>query len=347
MFGTIILIFFALALGFFAGATIFPSILAWLPGGFSFLETPFAQLVAFRVPLAIAFLILALLVFIFVAVSKNFIRRLIALVLGFLLAGTTFVHGITVAQRGFATADDFTHPEHLSGEYLNVLSYNTLGGETSYTDLLPVIQENDLDVIALLETQLDDGLLLQKRLRNVGENFQLFNNGSSEYDPAFQSTLLLVRESLGEYQQVAFGAEESNLASQLIVEPVDGEGPRFIAVHPIAPLPALIDTWHEEITKTYTQCSSADNFVMMGDFNSTYDHESALGMNCVDAAAQANSGSLGTWPSWVPQYLAAPIDRVLHNGLFYRGVRARTIRVGESDHRGILVQLRIVETHTA
>ncbi|MDY5585482.1 MAG: endonuclease/exonuclease/phosphatase family protein [Arcanobacterium sp.] len=344
MLGTIIFALFAIVLGLSAVATVFPSILQWIPGGFSLLDTPLVQIIAFRVPLAISLLLLTLVTFVFVAFGKNFLRRLVALLLGFLLAGTTLIHGITVAQRGFASAEDFTHPEHLNSEYLNILSYNTLGGATSYTDLLPVIQENDVDVVALLETQLADGLLLQKRLRNAGEKFQIFSNGSSEYDPAFKSTLLLVRESFGEYRV----ASETNsaLASQLAIEPVDGEGPRFIAVHPIAPLPELIGAWRSEVAQTYQQCASSENFVMMGDFNSTYDHQSALGANCVDGAAQANSGALGTWPTWLPQYLAAPIDRVLHSGLFYRGVRARTVNVGESDHRGILVQLRTIETST-
>ncbi|WP_353065769.1 endonuclease/exonuclease/phosphatase family protein [Arcanobacterium hippocoleae] len=123
--------------------------------------------------------------------------------------------------------------------------------------------------------------------------------------------------------------------------------PRFYGVHPIAPLPSLMQRWKAEITKTYSLCKSGENFVLAGDFNSTADHQAALEISCRDAVKEARMGGLGTWPAKFPVWLSAPIDRVLTGGNNYRGAQAKIVKAGASDHAGIVVQLRAHEFATA
>lgn len=218
---------------------------------------------------------------------------------------------------------------------ITVLTYNTLGGQTAMKLVSELVVNNGVDVVILPETSVAHGHELVTMLAKNGLDFQQFDNHASEYDPEFRSTVLLVSRALGSY-------EESDLASSLAggvsARPVTGEGPVFIGVHPIAPLPALIDQWRWETHSVYSLCSEP-NFIMAGDFNSTVDHQMAHGFSCADGAYEAGSGAVGTWPASTPAILSAPIDRVLHDGKRYTGSDAAVVRVGDSDHRGLLVRL--------
>jgi endonuclease/exonuclease/phosphatase (EEP) superfamily protein YafD len=60
---------------------------------------------------------------------------------------------------------------------------------------------------------------------------------------------------------------------------------------------------------------------------------------CVDAAEAVGAAGLGTWPSRAPELLSAPIDHVLVDARVWRVVSVRVVRVGGSDHRGLVVGL--------
>ncbi|XCB29062.1 endonuclease/exonuclease/phosphatase family protein [Arcanobacterium hippocoleae] len=257
---------------------------------------------------------------------------------------------------------------------INVLTYNTKGGATSAADIAEVMLENHINAAVLPETSTQQGAEIREVLKAAGEEFQQFDTKTSKWEPAFSSTVLLISTKLGTYKEMNLseltgeipaaaqktdsgdilpeqaaqfmqfsrfsivGAEPSGSNSKL---------PAFYGVHPIAPLPKLMPRWKAEITKTYGICKQERSFILAGDFNSTADHQEALGIDCYDSVKAAGTAGLGTWPAKFPVWLAAPIDRVLSGGNGYRGALAKIVKIGKSDHAGIAVQLRAHDLATA
>ncbi|QJC21169.1 endonuclease/exonuclease/phosphatase family protein [Arcanobacterium buesumense] len=305
------------------------------------LITPIAQIMSMRFWIGAVLIFSAVVLAVFALVRYKLLNmgRIAGLLALVLFVGSFGQFGVLIA-RGVAhpsqLAPDrgvsFTSPGN--GE-ITVLSYNTLGGKTTTEQIVQLVEDNGVDVVVLPETGHKRGQDIVRRLAEHGMSFQQFDTHTSEYDPEFRSTLLLVSTALGEYEQTNDAPVDSAAVS---ARPVDGNGPELIGVHPIAPLPALMDQWRAETYAVYSQCDKT-NFIMAGDFNSTIDHQLAHGFSCGDGARDAGSGAVGTWPLTTPALLSAPIDRVLHDGQHFQGTDAAVVQVGESDHRGLLVRL--------
>lgn len=311
------------------------------------LRTPFAQVLAMRGWLVVGFAAAGLF-FILVSVLRRVIvgRGRIAFTLALALLLVAGLHAGTMYSRGIDQEDglgtDLGVGAATEGDgSITVLQYNTLGGSVDVASLADVVEANGVDVITLPETSTQTAEDLVLTLAERGKHFQQFDTGTSGYDADYLSTVLLVSSDLGEYTQTDL-FEPTNEPTPLGVRavPADGSGPTLMAVHPIAPSSSRLNVWREEITKVYSLCGTESNAIISGDFNSTADHEAALDLEttCADAAAQAGSGALGTWPVKLPALLGSPIDRVLTTAA-YEGTEAAIIDLGGSDHRGVLVRL--------
>lgn len=335
----------ALGIGIVAVATIRPdAVSAVVPVA---LSVPFAQVIALRTWLAIVFVVAAVFFFIVALVRFRLLRRgRIAGVLGLVLLTVGAIHGAMVFDRGLSNpgrlGPDSGYTAGGAGDgSITVLTYNTLGGETTMNDLVDVIATNGVDVVALPETSSVRGEELTALLTERGLNFQRFDTGTDQYDAEFSSTVLLVSAALGEYRP---GGTTPDGVSSVTVIPASGEGPVVTAVHPIAPLPELMDDWQAQIDAVYSLCLVSETTIIAGDFNSTVDHERLLGHDCADGAREAGTAGLGTWPTDLPNLLGSPIDRVLHTGSQFAGSEAALVEVGDSDHRGLLVRLSPVRS---
>ncbi|MGV9183794.1 endonuclease/exonuclease/phosphatase family protein [Arcanobacterium canis] len=305
------------------------------------LRFPLAQLIAMRGLLAVGFLSVGLILGIFGAIRYTIVNAgRIAASLAVVLVFVGLAHASTVWWRGSSNPDRLAADRGISIDgrgngQITVLTYNTLGGATDSDQLARVISDEGVDIVVLPETSTARGNELVGKLAQSGYSFQHFNTSTPQYNAEFESTVVLVSDALGKYHttSVAHGHR-----SGVSVAPVNGHGPQIFGVHPVAPDYSLMPSWRKEIAQAYSLCETKGPFILAGDFNSTVDHQLALGSQCVDAGVQAGSGGLGSWPSWVPELFAAPIDRVLTDGS-YRGTEGRLVKVGGSDHRGLLVRL--------
>lgn len=303
------------------------------------LRSPVAQILAFRGWIAAGLALLALFFVVMGAIRKTMLNRgRIAFALAFALAIASLGHIGMMAWRGLAPN---TAVEAKNAGDITVMEYNTAGGGVPMEEIATLITQNQADVVILPETSTNNGEKLVSLLADDGLDFQIFTNGRSVYDSEYSSTVLLVSTSLGKYVADDSYIDSEKTIHGVMARPVEGDGPTFVAVHPISPSQAFLRSWRVDMFEAYSTCANYENVIVAGDFNSTADHEAALhlGMPCVDAGEQAEAGALGTWPSNLPGFFAAPIDRVLTNAPF-RGVAAEIVNVGESDHRGIIVRLR-------
>ncbi|WP_216388857.1 endonuclease/exonuclease/phosphatase family protein [Arcanobacterium phocae] len=305
------------------------------------LALPFAQILSMRFWIGAVLLFGAVILAVFALVRYKLLNmgRIAGSLAGVLLIASMLQFGLLL-ERGVAKPHQLAPDRGVAmasagnGD-ITVLTYNTLGGKTTAEQISQLVETNGVDVVVLPETAHKRGREVAELLAAQGLKFQQFDTHTSQYDPEFRSTVLLVSATLGEYEQ----SDDAPAGSAAVVaRPVSGEGPEFIGVHPIAPVPALMEQWRSQTHAVYEQCGKS-NFIMAGDFNSTIDHQMAHGFSCGDGARDAGSGAVGTWPATMPAGLSAPIDRVLHDGHSYRGTDAAIVKVGESDHRGLLVRL--------
>ncbi len=340
---------------------------------------PYAQLLALRGWLVVG-LVLAAIFLLILGITRRILlgRGRIALTLALVFTLVAGAHAATLVSRGITAKSELGPDpgitEVSSGDgSITVLEYNTRGGEVPMEKLADLIESSGADVVTLPETSTAGGKELQAELSERGLGFQRFDTDTPATEADYDSTVMLVARTLGEYRQsaVEFSSEEGTLTgvgevkgenkagvsisqvAQMVgkdvkysrtiaiwVAPAKGQGPEFIAVHPVAPKTLRTDGWKREIRAIYSLCETYPDAVIAGDFNSTTDHEQALRMpvGCRDAVAQAGAGGRGTWPTNVPSLLGAPIDRVLAPSQ-YKGSSAAIVDLGGSDHRGVLVRL--------
>ncbi|WP_157695113.1 endonuclease/exonuclease/phosphatase family protein [Nakamurella panacisegetis] len=223
---------------------------------------------------------------------------------------------------------------------LVAISLNTLGGAATPEQVaalvLAELPATSSVMVSLPETSPADAARIADRLAAAGHPFQAFS--TTEGPRRFDTTSLLLSENLGSYQQVP---APLMLLGAVLATPRSGSGPTFAAVHPGAPVAAVgYPEWATYVSRAVDLCRSNPDSVVAGDFNATIDHGPMRHLEpSFDAAVRAGRGAEGTWPAAFPAPLAAPIDHVLVNG-GYDVLGSRTVRVGASDHRAVIVRLR-------
>lgn len=312
------------------------AILAW-PQLFGLARAPVAaQVVSLRGLALVAGLVGALLLTVIALLSA--IARRLAASLAIVLLAFCAVNGAVLATRGLGNPA-FESPTESS---LTVLSWNTLGDAPGAAVIAGLAIEESAGVVALPETTNATGVEVAAIMESAGLPMQVFTLAYDE-SPT-RSTTLLISADLGEYEM-----DESLVTTVMptvVATPLSGSGPVLMAVHTGAPIPPMTLVWGADLKRMAVACSG-DNVIMAGDFNATVDHLDGLGAgaaslgSCRDAAFASGNAAVGTWPTFLPPLLGAPIDHVMATGDW----RVNGMRVIEShdgygsDHRPILVQL--------
>lgn len=302
-----------------------------------------SQAIAFRGPLLVGGLVLLILSLGVVAIAPAR-RRLIPWIATGLIAAFVLAQGGILAARGLG-AGDVPSGAAPDGS-IRVMAWNTRGDEPGSPTIAELAIEHGADVVVLPETTESMGEEVASLMREAGRPMWVHTRTLDE-DYKWTATTLLISSDLGDYAIDESRGDTEDLPT-VVASPVSGEGPTFIAAHPIAPLPSLMDEWNADLEWLATQCRG--DVVMAGDFNATLDHLSGLGEagrdfgDCADAAREAGSGANGTWSAGVPPILASPIDHVMATQQW----RARAFEVvtdhdlAGSDHRPVLAELERV-----
>ena len=232
---------------------------------------------------------------------------------------------------------------------VTVLSWNTLGEVPEAATIAGLALSEGADVVVLPETTDPLGEAVAIAMREGGRPMWVHTLAYDDIAKA-RSTTLLISPDLGEYEVVSAEAPgppgNTNTLPSVVADPVDGDGPRIVAVHAVAPIRWEFRNWRSDLDWLAEQCSG-ENVIMAGDFNATLDHFAGRGIDggdlgrCRDAAVAGGAGGLGTWPTDLPELLGSPIDHVMATP----GWRVDAVRVvGEvdgsgSDHRPIVATL--------
>lgn len=297
-----------------------------------------AQAVSLRGAIVLAagaLILLCLLLALVARRARRFAGTLAIVALAGGLLNVAVLAGRGATPAGFQTA---------APSSVTVLAWNTLGEAPSARALADLTAESGADVVALPETTLEYAQEVAALLGERGVGMQALGVSFDEVAKA-HSTSLLVADGLGEYRLDEAAGNTSVLPSVVAV-PVSGDGPTIAAVHPVAPVPAYMERWRDDLAWAADACAAGDT-IMAGDFNSTVDHWAGLGVDggdlgvCRDAASAGGTGAVGTWPTSAPPLLGSAIDHVLAGQDWQvTGVRVIGDQDGAgSDHRPVLAQL--------
>lgn len=306
---------------------------------------PFTQIISFRLVMLMGLGAAVVVALILVLVSRR-VRALVMPTLIVLLV-TSLGLGTLLLGRGYTESVPATGAPNA----VRVLSWNTLGNEPGSPTIAQLVLDYDVDVVMLPETTNEMGLEIAGLLSEAGRPMWVL---SSSVAPGYRAaeTTLLVSAELGEYAITTDYGDTSVLASVVAV-PVDGTGPTLVAAHPVAPVPAQMENWRNDLDWVAGIC--AGDAIVAGDFNATLDHLHGLADgetagavlgSCRDAALDAGSAALGTWTSGRPPALVPAIDHVMFTDRWQVTgfeVITREDRAG-SDHRPVFAELTPVDS---
>lgn len=305
---------------------------------------PFAQLVAMRGALTVAFAVLFVVALLLCAsrALRGFAASiaLIALLAAAAGAGILVTRGLGDEGLPAQTATS-----------VRVMTWNTAGADARVIAQTAVAM--DADIVALPETTIETGTEVAVAMRELGRPMWAHHESFADlpgYDEwAANSTTLLISPDLGDYAVVesnADGTSNTSTVPTVVAMPVvEGAGPTVVAVHAVAPRPEDMAHWRGDLQWLADQCAS-DSVIMAGDFNATVDSLMRLGVDggllgrCHDAASATGNGAVGTWSTDWPALLGSPIDHVLATDAWAAtgSVVLTSLDDAGSDHRPLVVQ---------
>lgn len=221
---------------------------------------------------------------------------------------------------------------------VRVMTFNTKQGVADAQQIVETIREEHIEVLAMQEVssdllnRLNDGGIADYLPYSVTPQLTWHDNGGVN--------VLYSAHPLQETTENLIPIESSSIPAATVA--LNGRNVRFGSVHPFSPRPRNQGLWNKSLD-SIAQLRHYDNnesYVLMGDFNATWDHASfryLLGDRFTDAGQSAGEGLHMTFPAVFP---IAEIDHIIYD----KGVHATdlaTKRIQGSDHLALLATLTI------
>ena len=237
------------------------------------------------------------------------------------------------ARQAVAQAEADGLPD-TADKYARIMTLNTKQGVADAGRIVETVKAEHIEVLALQEVSWN----LLSRLAEDGITDYL------PYSVVAQQTwhdnggvnVLYSAAPMENVKQNLIPVESSSVPAATI--DFAGTKVRFGSVHPFSPRPSNQGLWNRSLD-SLAQLQHYDSlYVLMGDFNSTWDHASfryLLGGRFLDSGEQAGEGLHMTYPAMLP---VAEIDHIVHD----KGVVVgdlETKYIPGSDHRALLATL--------
>ena len=221
-----------------------------------------------------------------------------------------------------------------------IMTLNTANGAASAAEVVRICREQNVEVLCLQElagTMLDDleaaGIDEVLPYHVVSDAASEVNNGGRNgiWTAAPMSN---ISYNLVDIATSAMPAVDITVGSLVV---------RVVSVHPNSPVRGAQDLWSEGLQSIQSLGGYSHNYLLMGDFNSTWDHarfRKLLGTSFVDAGQQAGEGFHMTYPSNSKIPSLIEIDHIVYSrGSGISVSELETVEVSGSDHRALLATL--------
>lgn len=228
-----------------------------------------------------------------------------------------------------------------SDSVARVMTLNTAHGEASAEEIVELVREKHVEVLCLQE--LTDDFLTE--LSDAGIYELLPNCVISDEASAISNggrNGIWTLASMSNVSSNLLPIETSSMPAATIQ--IGDEAVRVVCVHPNSPIRGAQDLWDEGLGVISSLASYDHAYLVMGDFNSTWDHarfRELLGTSFVDAGEQSGEGFHMTYPSgWLPSLVE--IDHIVYardSGMTVSELE--TVAVSGSDHQALLGILEV------
>lgn len=229
--------------------------------------------------------------------------------------------------------------------YARLMTLNTRNGQADAAQIVRTVREQHVEVLALQE--LNSSMI--SRLNEAGIRellpYSVVANASSSDNGGVNG--LWSAAPMSERTGDLIPIEASSIPAASI--DFDGTVIRFGSVHPFSPRPSNQGLWDRGLGSISQLREDDHTFVLMGDFNATWDHASfryLLGGRFVDAGENAGEWFHMTYPAnkklfgVIPVPAAVEIDHIVHDrGVVVGDLDAVTI--AGSDHKALQGTLEV------
>ena len=229
--------------------------------------------------------------------------------------------------------------------YARLMTLNTRNGQADAAQIVRTVREQHVEVLALQE--LNSSMI--SRLNEAGIRellpYSVVANASSSDNGGVNG--LWSAAPMSERTGDLIPIEASSIPAASI--DFDGTVIRFGSVHPFSPRPSNQGLWDRGLGSISQLREDNHTFVLMGDFNATWDHASfryLLGGRFVDAGENAGEWFQMTYPAnkrlfgWIPVPAAVEIDHIVHDRSVVVG-DLDAVTVSGSDHKALLGTLEV------
>lgn len=229
--------------------------------------------------------------------------------------------------------------------YARLMTLNTRNGQADAAQIVQTVREQHVEVLALQE--LNSSMISRLNEAGIRELLPYSVVASTSSSDNGGVNGLWSAAPMSERTGDLIPIEASSIPAASI--DFDGTVIRFGSVHPFSPRPSNQGLWDRGLGSISQLREDDHTFVLMGDFNATWDHASfryLLGGRFVDAGENAGEWFHMTYPAnkklfgVIPILAAVEIDHIVHD----RGVVVGdldTVTVSGSDHKALLGTLEV------
>ena len=229
--------------------------------------------------------------------------------------------------------------------YARLMTLNTRNGQADAAQIVQTVREQHVEVLALQE--LNSSMISRLNEAGIRELLPYSVVASTSSSDNGGVNGLWSAAPMSERTGDLIPIEASSIPAASI--DFDGTVIRFSSVHPFSPRPSNQGLWDRGLGSISQLREDDHTFVLMGDFNATWDHASfryLLGGRFVDAGENAGEWFHMTYPAnkrlfgWIPVPAAVEIDHIVHDRSVVVG-DLDAVTVSGSDHNALLGTLEV------
>lgn len=232
-------------------------------------------------------------------------------------------------------------PAQADDTAMRIMTLNTRNGNADADQIVSIVRNQGVEVLALQEVT----PALIERLSAAGLDELLPSRvlGATGPDDNGGTNVIYALAPVEDASESILPVTGSAIPACTIT--AGSHTVRLLSVHPMSPKTGVLGFWNKGLHNLGTLHTYDDHYLIMGDFNSTWDHSryrKMLGDTLVDASEQAGEGFHMTYPS-EPGYALVPvppmieIDHIVYSknsGMSVGGLE--TVKVEGTDHLALL-----------
>lgn len=250
---------------------------------------------------------------------------------GFFLPGDTVSDVANSSVESTATTSD---------SYARVMTLNTRNGSASAEEIVAICKQEHVEVLCLQE--LTDSMVQDLQDAGISDvlPYQLVSEGASAISNGGRNGIWSAAP-MSDTSRNLLPIDTSSMPAANVQ--IGSHTVRIVSVHPNSPVRGAQDLWDEGLSVIGTLSEYNHAYLIMGDFNSTWDHarfRDLLGETFVDASESSGEGFHMTYPSnsGIPSLIE--IDHIVYSkdsGICVSSLE--TVEVSGTDHKALLATL--------